>query len=357
MQENRKKFSRFALLALENAARFAFNLGFVILFQLLFGADNTLTGVAIGVGLTLFPMADYGIRPLTMAGIILGLLVGGGAAAQLALAAPWIALPLYFLFTLLLMALTCEPAQYKPSIVFLLTFVFCQATPVPAADFPRRMLGITAAGALVAAVSLLCWRRRGWTNEGRRTLGEQLRFCCTPRNRGLILRMSVGLALAMFIGMELHLKKPLWISIVVMSLTQLEFHDTLQRIKHRTVGTVLGGVLFVVVFQLLVPQEYGYWVILLLGYLSFFTPKYKHKQIVNAVNAINASMVLFDATAAIRNRVLCLFGGIAIVLLLYLAESRLRPLWRKLHAAAYHPQDGDSLRGLPEGSKFGVFSV
>ena len=108
MQENRKKFSRFALLALENAARFAFNLGFVILFQLLFGADNTLTGVAIGVGLTLFPMADYGIRPLTMAGIILGLLVGGGAAAQLALAAPWIALPLFFLFTLLLMALTCE---------------------------------------------------------------------------------------------------------------------------------------------------------------------------------------------------------------------------------------------------------
>lgn len=255
------------------------------------------------------------------------------------------------------MALTCEPAQYKPSIVFLLTFVFCQGDACPGRGFSPADAGDHGGrrarrGGLPPLLAPQGVDKRRPPDAG----GTAPVLLHAEKSRA-VLRMSVGLALAMFIGMELHLKKPLWISIVVMSLTQLEFHDTLQRIKHRTVGTVLGGVLFVVVFQLLVPQEYGYWVILLLGYLSFFTPKYKHKQIVNAVNAINASMVLFDATAAIRNRVLCLFGGIAIVLLLYLAESRLRPLWRKLHAAAYHPQDGDSLRGLPEGSKFGVFSV
>lgn len=58
-----------------------------------------------------------------------------------------------------------------------------------------------------------------------------------------------------------------------------------------------------------------------MSYLSFFTPEYKYKQIVNAVCALNASLVLLDTTTAIENRVLCLLGGIAIVLLMHLLEK------------------------------------
>ena len=48
----------------------------------------------------------------------------------------------------------------------------------------------------------------------------------------------------MLIGSLFEISKPLWISIVVMSLTQLEFTETLTRIKHRFVGTLVGIIIF-----------------------------------------------------------------------------------------------------------------
>ena len=125
----------------------------------------------------------------------------------------------------------------------------------------------------------------------------------------------------MLIGMLLQLKKPLWISIVVMSLTQLDFAETFQRIKHRAIGTVCGAVLFLVLFRVLIPEQYAGVAILAIGYISFFIPEYKYKQVVNAINALNASLVLLDTFTAIENRVLCLLAGIAIVLLLCLLQK------------------------------------
>ena len=143
-----QKVKNLIKLIFENAFRFLFNVGFVYLFQFLFGMQNTLAGVAIGVALTLFPVTPNGIGTLPMAGIIVGLFTACGLAAQLALVSPWLALPLNFLFVALIMLLTCEPLQQKPSITFLLCFVFCQATPVPAGEFPVRLLACFAGGAL-----------------------------------------------------------------------------------------------------------------------------------------------------------------------------------------------------------------
>ena len=52
--------------AVENALRFAFNLAFVFIYQSIFGVHNVLPGVAIGVGMTMFPDGYIGVRPMTM---------------------------------------------------------------------------------------------------------------------------------------------------------------------------------------------------------------------------------------------------------------------------------------------------
>ena len=85
-----------------------------------------------------------------------------------------------------------------------------------------------------------------------------------------------------------------------MSLTQLEFSETLERIKHRFIGTLIGVVLFFIFFQVLIPQKYAIWVVMLLGYVGFFLPDYKYKQVINAVSALNASLVILDTMTAIR---------------------------------------------------------
>lgn len=307
-----------ARLIVKNAFSFAFNLAFVLAFQIIFGVGNILPGVAIGVGLTMFPVGYIGIRPLTMAGIIMTLYGGSVIAGQTALIGPWLALPLNFLFVLLIMVLTCEPAKFKPAISFLLCFVFSQATPAAPEEFPLRMAGALAGGAVVAAATVIRWKKQGHWRDGR-NLKEQVKLCIV--HRGYIMRMSLGIAIAMFAGMILGLKKPLWISIVVMSLTQLHFHETLERIRHRFFGNVVGIIFFLVVFRLLIPEEYAFAMVMFLGYISFFTSEYKYKQIVNAVSAVNASLVLLDTSTAIQNRLFCLAGGAVIVLALYLVQK------------------------------------
>ena len=125
MADNEKKKRTLWEQAVENALRFAFNLAFVFIFQSIFGVHNVLPGVAIGVGMTMFPDGYIGVRPMTMSGIIIGLYCGCVIAGQTALMLPAAALVINFLFVLLIMALTCEPTMYKPAISFLL---FCVCT-------------------------------------------------------------------------------------------------------------------------------------------------------------------------------------------------------------------------------------
>lgn len=314
---SKQQFKQITKSILGNAGRFAFSLVFITLYQMLFGTVDVLAGVAISVGLTMFPVCPPGIHPAKMAGIIVLLYAGAGLAAQCSIFSPWVAFPIHFLFVALIMTLCTEPIGTKLYINFLLTFVFCQATLVTPQQFPKRLFGLVVGGTLVAVVSLIWWKHKG-LNEDQHTVKEQIRL--SWKNPGFILRMATGISVAMLIGSLLGLKKPLWISIVAMSLTQPVFRETLERIKHRALGTIVGIAVFIVVFRILVPPQYSMLVVLLMGYLSYFAPEYKHKQMVNAVSALNASLVLLDTSTAIENRCLCLLGGIVIVVLLELLQ-------------------------------------
>ena len=167
MADNEKKKRTLWEQAVENALHFAFNLAFVFIFQSIFGVQNVLPGVAISVGMTMFPDGYIGVRPVTMAGIIIGLYCGCVIAGQTALMLPAAALVIDFLFVLLIMALTCEPTMYKPAISFLLCFVFAQSTPVPPAAFPMRLAGAAAGAAAVAVTTVIKWYWQGHGKEGR----------------------------------------------------------------------------------------------------------------------------------------------------------------------------------------------
>lgn len=294
-----------------NAFRFLITLGFVFLFQSIFGAENTLIGVAIGVGFTMLPLCNLDIHPWTMASITLILYIGSVITAQISIFNPWLAWIANFLFTAFILLLSNEPMSMKVNISFLLCFVFAQSTVVPSNLFLNR-LWATACGALfVAGCILLHWYRHGYGKNGIRLKHQVLRC---QRNRSYILRMSSGISFAMFIGSICHLQKPLWISIVVMSLTQLEFSETIERIVHRFLGTFAGVFIFFVLFQQVIPKQYAALMVMLLGYIGYFFPEYKYKQVINAISALNASLVLLDTRTAIENRILCLIAGILIVL-------------------------------------------
>lgn len=310
--------------ALYNAFRFIINVGFIFLFQMIFHAENTLTAVALGVGFTMLPMSELHIRPAAMCMIVLLLYIGGGIAAQSALLHPLLACIINFCFLVLLLVLISEPMDMKANISFLLCFVFSQSTYVPWENFPARLACVSFGAVLICGCILLNWKRKGIGSNGC-TLKEQVQR--SKVHRSYILRMSLGISIAMFIASVLQLSKPLWISIVVMSLTQLEFSETLERIRHRFIGTLAGVAFFFIFFQLLIPQQYAMLVIMLLGYIGFFLPDYKYKQVINAISALNASLVILDTKTAIENRIFCLVLGIVIVVVIYIFAA----IARKAH--------------------------
>lgn len=309
-----------------NAFRFIISLGFIIGFQTLFGVENTLLGVAISVGFTMLPLCHLDLKPWTMFWIIVFLYGGGPLIAQLSIVNPWLAFVCDFLFLALIILIANEPIEYQTNITFLLCFVFSQSTVVSWEQFPMRAISGIAGGLFVGACVVFNWHRKGYGGE----IGIRQQVLRCQVNRSYLLRMSFGVSLAMLIGSLFHISKPLWISIVVMSLTQLEFSETLTRIKHRFIGTLVGIVIFFVFFQYLIPQQYAGLFVMFLGYMGFFLPEYKFKQIINAISALNASLVILDTMTAIENRLICLIAGIGIVLLIYFVTKFIRHLHLKI---------------------------
>ncbi|MEG0377238.1 MAG: FUSC family protein [Eubacterium sp.] len=299
---------------LVNTLKFLFLMLLINVFISLFGPKNTLPGVAAAVGLMTFPALDLEIKPFSMALLIFSFYTLSGLAAQSVFAPPLLGFIINFAFVLLLLIFTSEPAAYKIYMPMLLAFIFGQSVPVSGQDFILRMEGLILSGIIIALSTVIMWKLKGF-GKGAKPLKEQI--AASKNYKGFILRLSVGIALAMLIGTLLNLQKPLWISIVVMSLTQIELQDTITRIKHRTIATFVGIAVFIVFFHFLIPPQYHIFLILLIGYLNNFVKEYKYQQILNAVNAINASLILLDTSTAIKDRLLCLAAGIFIVLMFY----------------------------------------
>lgn len=304
-----------------NALKFCFNVLFAYFFQVVFGTENILPGVAVCIGLTTLPEMDLGIRGLHMSAVIWLLYMGAGLTAQMALGNIWAAFFVNFAFVAGILLLSAEPVAMKTSISFLLCFVFCQANPVPAEKLGMRLAALAVGSLMVSAAVLIQWRRRGILSNGRK-ITEQI--CLCGRRRGYILRTALGLATAMAIGMAVHLERPMWISIVVMSLSQIEFAETKERILYRSMATILGAAVFYGILVRFIPGRYAMVFILLLGYLSFFTTKYKYTQIVNAVCALNASLFLLDPQNAIVMRIFCLAIGITVTLAMWKLQHLVR---------------------------------
>lgn len=311
-------------MALGNLLQYIGALAFFFIFKALFGDENTLVGVAISVGWTVLPKGGLMLRRGTMALLMIGLYVGGCIVGQGPMLPLWVAVPLYAVFTALILLLTTEPAIMKTSVMFLLGFLFPQATCVPWALFPRRLLGAFCASAFVALWTLVAWHKSGLGGASAPTLREQITRCA--RHHSFILRMTIGIAAAMGLGTAIGLPKPLWISIVVMSLTQIDFSETRDRIRWRFIGTLIGALAFLILFGHLIPTAYQGLAIMVMGYLSYFTPAYKHKQVVNAISALFASLMLLDPLAAVGYRIVCFAAGLTIVLGLYGCDRTARKL-------------------------------
>lgn len=296
---------------------FTITLVFINLYAKLFGQSETLIGVAIITGYSMMKNLDLGFNSRQAALGIFFLFPFIGIMAHISQFNLLIAVPIHFITVYLLMLLSSLPLTFKTYMPFILCYIFAQSTPVSEQMIFNRLLGLMA-GSLVIALTYYLSHR---TKVYKRNLKSFLKDIPKNSTRNhFILRMAIGITLAAELGGMLHAAKPMWITIVVMSLTQPFTGDTHARIRYRLIGTVIGSAIFMFLFGFLIPPSYSTYFLLFLGFIYGFANEYKIQQIFVTINALGAAMILFGPGTSVPMRVILLILGVAVVLLLDKAD-------------------------------------
>lgn len=282
-------------------------ISFVVLFSQIFGSINTLTGISTLVALMTFWCIDIGINKKQAPFIIILLFVLTGISNRLAMFNPILGLIINFTTAFLVTYIPSHKPEYKTYMAFILCFIFNESNPATGHDFFTRMLSLLIGSILVAGVYFFRHRKSDLKYD---TIQKSLKNIDITSDRFIIsIKMAIGVSIAMLIGTLLGLKRTMWIAISVMSLTQTDFEQTKIRFKNRIISTIIGSIVFVIIFQLLVPAKYDFIASLILSYIYAFLTDYKYQVILITINSLSSALALFDTSTAIELRIVLIISG------------------------------------------------
>lgn len=300
-----------------NLIDYTTNLLFILVFTLIFGSENLLPIVALSVGYLMFPKINFGVKNSVLVMTNLLLFPLGGILSQLPHSHPFILFFIYGAFTLLILVLTAEPIAFQYSIPYLINFLFCQSTPVATSQVLNRIICLVVGSIFLSILAVTSKKKQPLSTTQPLGLKEQMKRSLT--HPLYITKMTLSVSIAMSLAILINAPKPLWISIVAMSLTEIHFSETVKKTRERIIGTTFGVIIFYLFLVKLIPTPYAMVFILTEGFISYFLVDYKHKTIVNSIAAMNAALVLFPSGVSIMNRFIGLFIGIAIAVVVALS--------------------------------------
>lgn len=286
----------------------------VSLCSAIFGSNNSLTWVGTIVAIMLYWDLNIGINKRQAPIIIFSLFIFTGIANRVAEINPILGMIINLISIFSITYLLSSKPEYKAYIPLILIYIFDQSNVAVGKDFYTRMISLALGGLITGIVYYF---RHKDLKEEFKSIKEQIKGVDITSPRFIIsLRMSIGVSIAILIGTLLGIQRTMWISISVMSLTQLEFETTKERFKHRIIYTIIGAVAFVLLFQVLIPEKYDTLASIVLSYIYTFIESYKHKMIFITVSALSASMVIFDTTTAIATRIILIILGCMLAILI-----------------------------------------
>ena len=286
----------------------------VSLCSAIFGSNNSLTWVGTIVAIMLYWDLNIGINKRQAPIIIFSLFIFTGIANRVAEINPILGMIINLISIFSITYLLSAKPEYKAYIPLILIYIFDQSNVAIGKDFYKRMISLALGGVITGIVYY--FRHRN-VKEEFKNIKEHIKDVDITSPRFIIsLKMSIGVSIAILIGTLLGIQRTMWISISVMSLTQLEFETTKERFKHRIIYTIIGAVTFVLLFQVLIPEKYDALASIVLSYIYTFIESYKHKMIFITISALSASMVIFDTTTAIATRIILIILGCILAILI-----------------------------------------
>lgn len=280
--------------------------GFVTVYSLIFGPENSIAGVVVLLAVLVLRFADFGIHARHGVAVIFLtfaiLAVGPYAAGQAGLAGAFL---INSLCLLALLILNCHNVIMFNHATFVLGYLLLLGYEVDGHAYKVRVFSLFLGAVLCAFIFYKNHRHLSY----KRSFGHLFReFDLSASRTQWYLRLSLGVSSSLLAAGLLHLPRPMWVGVSAMSVMLPFTQDLVYRLKRRLPFGAIGCGLFAILYMVL-PES----MLALIGTLGGigvgFSATYSWQTIFNTFGALAVAVGLLGFKRAIFHRILALAAG------------------------------------------------
>lgn len=301
-EDKKEKWRHMLVYLFKVVITLVFCMSVVMAYSIIFGAENSTAGVVVLLALLVLRMADFGIKTTQGTGVIFlvfGILAVGPRASNML--PPGLAFLVNIVCIFSILVLTCHNVLMSNHSTFVLGYLLLQGYDVTG-DAYRMRLAALASGAVICALIFYKNQRK---RIHKRTFGDLFREINLQAVRTQwYIKLTFGISTILLIATALHLPRAMWAAIATMS-TLLPFtEDLVYRVKRRIPFSLAGGLVFLVLYQVLPAGIYAN-IGLLGGFGVGFSAGYAAQTLFNTFGALAVAASLFGPVGAVVLRVVC----------------------------------------------------
>lgn len=289
----------------------AFCFGFVTIYSILFGNDNSIVGVVVLLCLLVFKNADFGVH-VKESTLLLGMFfVIFAVCPHLAnLTTPFIGMIVNIIAISMIIFLGCHnPLMFNQS-TLVLSYLLLYGYDVTGNTYKMRLLGLGVGACLTCLVFYRNHKQRTYQYcikdllkefdiHSTRTRWQLCQILCVP--------------IVVFIAESLNMPRSMWAGIAAMSAILPVITDMKKRVNGRIIGNIGGGMCFLVLYFLLPPSIYTF--IGIIGGIGVgLSVKYSWQAVFNTFGALAIATEIYGLTNAISLRIIQNVFGVIFAL-------------------------------------------
>lgn len=301
-KDRKEKWRHMLIYLLKVVITLMFCMSVVMAYSIIFGTENSTAGVVVLLALLVLRMADFGIKTTQGIGVIFlvfAILAVGPRASNML--PPGLAFLVNVVCIFSILVLTCHNVLMSNHSTFVLGYLLLQGYDVTGNAYRMRLAALAGGAVICALVFYKNQRKR----VHKRTFGDLFREINLQAVRTQwYIKLTLGIATVLLIAAALHLPRAMWAAIATMS-TLLPFtEDLVYRMKRRIPFNLAGGLIFLVLYQVLPAGIYAN-IGLLGGFGVGFSAGYAAQTLFNTFGALAVAASLFGPVGAVVLRVVC----------------------------------------------------
>lgn len=304
----KEKWRHIAVYLFKIMITMAFCFGFVTVYSLVFGNDNSIVGVVVLLCLMVFKNADFGIHTgqstALLAGFFVIMAVGPHAANA---AGPFVGMLINIVAIGALMLLGCHnPFMFNQS-TLVLGYLLLYGYDVSGVVYRQRLIGLAVGAVLVCFVFYRNHVGREYKNGIKETLHA---FRLESSRTRWQLCQIICVPLVVCIAEVCRMPRAMWAGIAAMSVILPFTEDMKARVGGRLIGNIAGVFIFLILYYVLPPSIYAY--IGIIGGIGVgFSVKYGWQAVFNTFGALAIAANAYGLTGAMSLRVIQnVFGAV-----------------------------------------------